>query len=226
MASDMEMPYKLTFTEQQIIFNRFTKNIEGLYSLVCKKATMSPIVHECILDYIENRLLTNFEISGYLRECDLYKDLVEAQIAKYSEGLATKFMDYCLVYPGGTFETHAKTTFESVELVFDFKFKGRIGQYYHGSTKPFNEKIRNIGKSGDVATRFWKNTIFSFDKTHEAMTFFIQRSLLNHICHTDTPIQLTSITFNCINHAGGFLGKDSNTRTHLNTFFCIEQEHV
>ncbi len=215
MASDMEMPYNLTLTEQEAMFNRFP-----IYRLVCKEATMPPIVHDYILYYIENRLFTNYKKSGYLMECVLYKDRVETRLNRYSVHLAKQFMDYCIQYPGGAISSHPTTPWHVVRINFEFTIP-EVGPDWRSSTADFSHSIVNYGLTENSAASMYMDSMCMFEITHHHLSTHIYIILAKHMFHSKTHVQLSRITFNLDSYPDGFTVQNTMASTVLRTAFSL-----
>ena len=190
-----------------------------IQQLVNKDYNGPSIVHDAIIAHIESgNILQNQRITSYLYESKYYKNFVDEQFHKISLEIAGLYSHYSELFPGGAIMSLGDVPFSCVKLSVNFSFVS-VGPHFKGDTGDFTKSIVNLGKGDGVATLTFKDTMYPFDNTLEAVAYHIYMMFVNNCVVGDTVAVIKKIHFTREYYPAGLRNSSAKSKIPLRTQF-------
>ncbi len=151
-----------------------------------------PIFDEYIINYINNRVLTNMYYTGFLYRRSIYSDMVYDKIKEIADMIGEQFIKETNMIGGPINILNQELNQELntiISLVIIFKFS-TVGKRYNGSRDDINYCLTNSSLANNSCSWCYDGTMSCFEYTDKNIKTEIFRILIKNIDYSDTIVDI------------------------------------
>ncbi len=161
-----------------------------------------PIFNECIIDYINNKLLIDNYINGNLYNNELYRHIIDNKLIDITKSITKKFMEYSNGIVFLNFNSPAPIS--TINIIIKFKFT-TVGKYFSGSTNDIVFKLSNSNMFyPNICSVIFYGTSTYIDYDENDIQNKLFNILIRNMNLSDTIVDIKSMEIIRTNYPNGF----------------------